>query len=228
MTDVNPVEFEMAPLRNRARTPETLVNDPLAQNLQQLTLIAQTLRNVILNNNNSPPLNENHDAACQVSSHRPPTFAGEEDPTTLEEWIRTFDKIFEVVGCPEERRVELATFYFEHEADLWWFHESPAFRQEPGFNWETLKTKLRESFYPAHVRSAMYEEFLHLKQGLATVVEYHKRFLELTRLAQMLVPTEATKVDKFVAGLNFDARKALTVSKPRTLNEAYASAANLY
>ncbi|XP_019167621.1 PREDICTED: uncharacterized protein LOC109163325 [Ipomoea nil] len=218
----------MAPLRNRARTPETLTNEQLAQNLHQLTQITQALSDNLLHNNTRPPPNENHDVARHVSNHRPPTFAGEEDPTILEEWIRTFNKISEVVGCPGERRVELATFYFGHEADLWWVHEGLDLRQELGFNWGTLKARLREHFHPAHVRAAMYEEFLHLKEGIATVVEYHKRFLELTRFAHVLVPTEATKVEKFVAGLNFKAKKALTVSKPRTLNKAYASAADLY
>ncbi|XP_019161958.1 PREDICTED: uncharacterized protein LOC109158495 [Ipomoea nil] len=74
----------------------------------------------------------------------------------------------------------------------------------------------------------MYEEFLHLQQGSSSVVEYHKRFLELACFARMLVPTELAKVEKFVAGLNYEARKALTVSKPRTLKEAYLSATDLY
>ncbi|XP_019176084.1 PREDICTED: uncharacterized protein LOC109171512 [Ipomoea nil] len=87
---------------------------------------------------------------------------------------------------------------------------------------------MRERFYLAHVRAAMYEEFLHLQQGSSSVVEYHKRFLELARFARMLVPIELAKVEKFVAGLNYEARKALTVSKPRSLKEAYLSAADLY
>ncbi|XP_019184082.1 PREDICTED: uncharacterized protein LOC109178955 [Ipomoea nil] len=87
---------------------------------------------------------------------------------------------------------------------------------------------MRERFYPSHVRAAMYEEFLHLQQGSSSVVEYHKRFLELARFARMPVPTELAKVEKFVAGLNYEARKALTVSKPSTLKEAYLSATDLY
>ncbi|XP_019157549.1 PREDICTED: uncharacterized protein LOC109154137 [Ipomoea nil] len=212
----------MEPPRYRARTPDTPTNEQLAQNLQHLT---QTMHN---NNNPPPPLAGNRDVGRQVSSHRPPVFAGEEDPILLEEWIRALDKIFAVVGCPENRHVELARFYFSHEADLWWVHEGPACLEEPGFDWSALKDKLWERFYPAHVRAAMYEEFLHLKQGTLSVVEYHKRFLELARFARVLVPTEAAKVDKFVAGLSYEARKALTVSKPMTFNEAYLSAADLY
>ncbi|XP_019167857.1 PREDICTED: uncharacterized protein LOC109163561 [Ipomoea nil] len=87
---------------------------------------------------------------------------------------------------------------------------------------------MRERFYPTHVRAAMYEEFLHLQQGSMPVAEYYKRFLELTRLARMFVPTELAKVEKFVAGLNYEARKALTMSRPSSLKDAYVCAADLY
>ncbi|XP_019160928.1 PREDICTED: uncharacterized protein LOC109157527 [Ipomoea nil] len=221
----------MARPRQRAHTPETPTNEQLAQNLQHLTQTMQTLSKDLLHNNypTPPPQPAGHrDVGRLVSGHRPPMFAGEEDPVMLEEWIRTFDKIFSIVGCPEERRVELASLYFSHEADLWWVHEGPACLEEPDFDWTTLKDRMREWFYPAHVRAAMYEEFLHLQQGSSSVVEYHKRFLELARFSRMLVPTELAKVEKFVTGLNYEARKALTMSKPRTLKEAYLSVADLY
>ncbi|XP_019161975.1 PREDICTED: uncharacterized protein LOC109158515 [Ipomoea nil] len=219
----------MAPPCHRARTPDTPTNEQLAQNLQRLTQNTQTLSNALPhNNNNQPPPDGNRDVARQVSNHRPPTFAGEEDPTVLEEWVRTMDKIFTVAGCSEECRVELAVFFFTHEANLWWVHEGPVCQEEPGFGLEALKDKLRERFYPSHVRAAMYEEFLHLKQGASTVVEYHKWFLKLARFACILVPNEAAKVENFVAGLNYEARKSLKVFKPRTLSEAYTSAADLY
>ncbi|XP_019181779.1 PREDICTED: uncharacterized protein LOC109176837 [Ipomoea nil] len=136
-----------------------------------------------------------------VLGHRPPTFAGEEDPVILEEWMRTFDTIFSVLGCPEERRVELATFYFCLEANLWWMHEGPACLEEPEFGWIALKDRMRERFYLAY---------------------------SLRVSARMLVPTELTKVEKFVAGLNYEARKALTVSRPSSLKESYLSAVDLY
>ncbi|XP_019172863.1 PREDICTED: uncharacterized protein LOC109168302 [Ipomoea nil] len=221
----------MAPPRHRNRTPETPTNEQLAQNPQHLTQITQTLSNALLHNNNNPPPpppNANRDVGRQVSGHRPSVFAGEEDPAILEESVRTLDKIFSVVGCPEERRVELPTLYFSHEADLWWVHEGPGCQEESRFCWERLKDKLRERFYPSHVQAALYEEFLHIKQGALIVVEYHKRFLKLSCFTQVLVPTEAALVEKFVAEFNYEARKSLMVFKPRTLEEAYSSAANLF
>ncbi|XP_019189711.1 PREDICTED: uncharacterized protein LOC109184119 [Ipomoea nil] len=139
-----------------------------------------------------------------------------------------FDKIFKAVVCLEDRQVELATFYLWQEADMWWMLERLACRQDPEFCWESLKDKLRECFYPAHVKAEKYDECLHLKQVPLSVMEYHKKFLELARFASVLVPTGESKVEKFVVGLNFEARKALTVSKPKTLNEAFLCAADLY
>ncbi len=51
----------------------------------------------------------------------------------------------------------------------------------------------------------MFDEFLHLQRGPLSVVEYHKKFLELARFARILVPTELAKVESFVAGLNYEA-----------------------
>ncbi|XP_019150565.1 PREDICTED: uncharacterized protein LOC109147361 [Ipomoea nil] len=150
-----------------------------------------------------------------------------ETPTN-EQLAQNLHQLTQTMQTLKERRVKLATFYFSHEADLWWIHEGPACLEEPGFDWTALKDRMRERFYPAHVRAAMYEEFLHLQQGSSSVVEYHKRFLELARFGRILVPTELAKAEKFVAGLNYEARKALTVSRPSSLKEAYLSAANLY
>ncbi|XP_019190722.1 PREDICTED: uncharacterized protein LOC109185196 [Ipomoea nil] len=218
----------MASTWRQSKTLEPSSHESLIQNLQQLAQVAQTLSNTILHNNDrSSPPNENSEVDRQISKHQPPFFSREEDPTILEEWIRTFDKIFEIVECPKKRQVEVVSFYLKHAADLWWVHEGPAYKQELGFNWEFLKARLREQFYPTHIRAAKYKEFLHLRQGTATITEYHKQFLKLARLTPELVPTESTKIEKFVPGLNFESRKTLTLHKPRTLEEAYANAAKL-
>ncbi|XP_019155218.1 PREDICTED: uncharacterized protein LOC109152097 [Ipomoea nil] len=207
----------MAPTRKQANAPGLSTHESLFQNLQHLAQVAQTLSNTILQ---PPPPNRNSEVNHQVSKHRPPTFSGEEDPTILEEWIRTFDTIFETVECPEGHRVETASFYFRHEADLWWVHEKPSCEQRPGFNWGALKARLRERFYLSHIKAAIYEEFLHLKQGATPITKYYQQFLKL-------VPTESTKIEKFMTGLNVESQKAVTLRKPRTLEEAYAKASQL-
>ncbi|XP_031120862.1 uncharacterized protein LOC116024097 [Ipomoea triloba] len=158
----------------------------------------------MVNNNQRGQL----DMVWRVAGKHPPFFAGQEDPMVLENWIHAFNKILEVVECPEGRRVEIASFYLQQEADLWWVHEDSVMRQEPKFIWESFKGKMRAHFYLVHVKAVMQEEFLHLKQGS--------------------VPTEESKTEKFVVGLNLDTRMALVVFKFRTLSEAYSSATDHY
>jgi len=38
----------------------------------------------------------------------------------LEEWVRGMEKIFTVIEGPEEKKVDIATFYLIGEADIWW------------------------------------------------------------------------------------------------------------
>nr|GMD50720.1 uncharacterized protein LOC109168302 [Ipomoea batatas] len=61
------------------------------------------------------------------------------------------------------------------------------------------------------------------EQGALLVQEYHKRLLELACITPVLVPTEASKIEKVVASLNLNTRMTLVVFKFRTLSEAVVS-----
>ena len=55
------------------------------------------------------------------------------------------------------------------------------------------------------------EEFLKLRQGETTVVEYHRKFLELSRYAEKDVATDARKQEKFREGLQPDIELTLAI-----------------
>ena len=56
----------------------------------------------------------------RISQSKPLTFDGKGEPSELELWLREFDKLFDVVECPEELKVNQATFYLVGEADYLW------------------------------------------------------------------------------------------------------------
>ena len=58
-----------------------------------------------------------------------------------------------------------------------------------------------DKFYPASARHAKAREFLELKQGNMTVLEYVAKFTELARLGDDYVFTDMAKVRKFEDGL---------------------------
>ena len=56
-------------------------------------------------------------------------------------------------------------------------------------------------YFPATARHAKAQEFLELRQGKMTVMEYMARFTELTRFGDDYVATDMAKVRRFENGL---------------------------
>ena len=63
---------------------------------------------------------QEHDITRWISQFKPPMYDGNADPKSLENWIREFEKIFDVVGCPNFIKVSQAVFYLIDQADLEW------------------------------------------------------------------------------------------------------------
>ncbi|PKA62511.1 hypothetical protein AXF42_Ash009398 [Apostasia shenzhenica] len=51
---------------------------------------------------------------------RPPLFKGMVDPFEAENWLARIEKIFWSMNCPEDKKVALATFALDGEAEIWW------------------------------------------------------------------------------------------------------------
>ena len=64
-------------------------------------------------------------------------------------------------------------------------------------------------YFLASTRHAKAQEFLKLKQGTMTVLEYIAKFTELARLADDYVATDMAKVRKFEDGLKWSIRGKL-------------------
>ena len=61
-------------------------------------------------------------------------------------------------------------------------------------------------FFPASARHAKAREFLELKQGTMTVLEYMAKFTELARFGDDYVASNMAKVRKFEDGLKLSIR----------------------
>ena len=61
-------------------------------------------------------------------------------------------------------------------------------------------------YFPETARHAKAQEFLKLKQGATTVMEYVARFTELARFADDYVATDLAKVRRFENGLKLSIR----------------------
>ena len=61
-------------------------------------------------------------------------------------------------------------------------------------------------YFPTTARHTKAQEFLELKQGAMTMIEYVARFTELARFANDYVATDAAKVRRFENGLRLSIR----------------------
>ncbi|XP_021729719.1 uncharacterized protein LOC110696672 [Chenopodium quinoa] len=168
-------------------------NDAL---VDAIRLLAENLNQ---NRNDNPyPAGEMFKKLARV---KPPYFNGGRDPTFLENWIREFDKIFAALNCHENMRVDQAAMYLKDEENIWWRDNGNVLHAEANFGWETFKTKLREKFYPPFLRKQKAQEFINLQMKNMSITEYYNKFMNLSRFALEVVPTEELKAQRFEQGL---------------------------
>ena len=83
---------------------------------------------------------------------------------------------------------------------MWWDWVKTS-RDLEAMTWEEFHELFMGKFFPTSARHAKDREFLELKQGTMTMLEYMAKFIELARFADDYVGTNMAKVRKFEYGL---------------------------
>ncbi|XP_057518465.1 uncharacterized protein LOC130799384 [Amaranthus tricolor] len=151
------------------------------------------------------------------------------EPAALEGWLREFDKLFNVVQCPEHLRVDQAAFYLQEEADYWWSNARDSVMSDPDnpLSWKDFKTMIREKFYPPHIRKQKSNEFARFEMGGMSVDEYYKKFMEYVKYCPDDVPTEEKKMQRFELGLVNQVQVHIDSDRYTTLDAMYQRAAQV-
>ncbi|XP_057247339.1 uncharacterized protein LOC125492421 [Beta vulgaris subsp. vulgaris] len=119
----------------------------------------------------------------RVSDSKPPSYDGKGDPVKLENWVRDFEKLFDAIQCPDNRKVAIAAYYLKEEADFWWSQHKETLMARPDFDWKAFGVAMKEKFYPNFLRRQKATEFDELKQGDMTVEQYYEKFVGLMKFA---------------------------------------------
>ena len=98
--------------------------------------------------------------------------------------------------------IRLATFQLEGEAQIEW-RWARTFRELEVMTWAEFQELFMGKYFPEIVKA---QEFLELKQGAMTVVDYATRFTKLTLLVDDYVATNLAKVRRFENGLKLSIR----------------------
>ena len=88
---------------------------------------------------------------------------------------------------------------------MWWNLAKTLWDLE-AMTWAEFQELFMGKYFPDTARHAKAQEFLELKQGTRTVIEYVARFTELARFADDYVAIDLAKVRRFENGLRLSIR----------------------
>ena len=107
-------------------------------------------------------------------------------------------------------------FNFEGAALVWWKLKKPL---EPVWLWPRFLEVFNDEYFLEMVWDQKTMEFLNLKQGKMTVVEYNTKFMELYHYAPHIVSIESHKARKFEAGLRWNIQNKVDILRLPTHQE---------
>jgi hypothetical protein len=132
----------------------------------------------------------------------PPLFVKAEDPLEADEWIRVIEQKFGLIRCTETQKSLFAAQQLRGPASTWWGNFvaiQPAGHQ---VTWDEFKLAFREHYITEGVLHMKQEEFMRLKQGGDTVMQYLNKFNHLSQYTIDQVNTDLKKKNCFMRGLN--------------------------
>ena len=139
-------------------------------------------------------------------AHDPPTFTGGGDSMVADHWFIQIENVLEGMKITSDTtRIRLATFQLEGEAQVWWRWARTS-RDLEAMTWAEFQELFMSKYFPETARYAKAQEFLELKQGATTVMDYVAIFTELARFSDDYVATDLAKVRRFENGLKLSIR----------------------
>jgi hypothetical protein len=116
----------------------------------------------------------------EFSETRPPLFIKAEEPLEADEWIRVMEQKFGLIRCTETQKPLFAAQQLRGPTSTWWANFvaiQPAGHQ---ITWEEFKLAFWEHYVPEGLLHMKQEEFVRLKQGGDTVMQYLNKFNHLS------------------------------------------------
>ena len=139
-------------------------------------------------------------------SHHPPTFIGGGDPMVTDHWFRQIENVLEAMDITSDAaKIKLAAFQLEGESQVWWDWVK-TLRDLEAMTWAEFHGLFMSKYFLATARHAKAQEFLELRQGTMTVMEYMAKFTELARFGDDYVATDMAKVRRFEIELKLSIR----------------------
>ena len=121
-------------------------------------------------------------------------------------WFWQIENVLEAMDITSDAaKIRLASFQLEGESQVWWDWVKTS-RDLEALTWAEFHGLFMRKYFLATTRHGKAQEFLELRQGTMTVMEYMARFTKLARFGDDYVATDMTKVRRFENGLKLSIR----------------------
>ncbi|XP_058082360.1 uncharacterized protein LOC131230451 [Magnolia sinica] len=111
--------------------------------------------------------------------------------------------------CSEAENIELLSYLFEKEADLWWESVLRSVLENHVWTWEEFESRFNEKYLPQTYQHERKNEFLRLQQGGMTIAKYENHFTEFSHYASEMIANKAIKMRRFTTGLRSGIRSKM-------------------
>ena len=133
-------------------------------------------------------------------------------------WFMQVEKVLEAMEITSDAtRIRVAAFQLKGEAQVWW-NWAKTSRDLEAMTWTEFQELFMGKYFPDTARHAKAQEFLELKQGTMTVMDYVARFTELARFADDYVATDMAMVRRFENGLKLSIRGSIVGLRLRDID----------
>jgi hypothetical protein len=150
-------------------------------------------------------------------------FMGEEDAEITGRWLRKIERSIDQIAVPAELRVDCATQLLSDRAQTWWDIVKER-RAAEMLRWGDFRTEFENQYYSRQHRKIKEQEFLALTQGDMTVLEYERRFQDLSMFASVYLPTEQHRIERLRDGLRQELRMGLAALQFPTVRDFIVAA----
>ncbi|PKA59579.1 hypothetical protein AXF42_Ash018046 [Apostasia shenzhenica] len=147
------------------------------------------------------------------------------DPLAAEEWIDQLEIIFEFIECPDNKKIGFASYMLTGEGRKWWKSQlNIEFKYLKPVPWERFRDNFFQQYFPPTIKEKKLRDFIHLKQGSISIMEYEAAFTAFSDYARHLVADPKEKAKKFEDSLRKDIQKQTNVMRIYYYAELYQRA----
>jgi hypothetical protein len=138
----------------------------------------------------------------EFSETHPPLFVKAEEPLEEDEWVWVMEQKFGLIRCTKTQKPLFTAQYLRGPASTWWANFSAIQPAGHLVMWAEFKQVFREHYIPEGVLQIKMEEFIRLKQGGYSIMQYLNKFNHLSQYAIDQVDMDLKKKNYFMRGLN--------------------------